>query len=357
MSKEKPQKLGEIQLAEACRKGDRRAQARLYETYGKQMMAVCIRYARDRDEAQDLFQDGFIKVFRKIGMYDGKGPLGAWIRRTIANNALDYLRKHKQLTREQQNTLQTLADQVMILMELRRKNRELKEKEAAANEHIKELEKFAYVVSHDLKSPLNNIFSLSSLLRDGCEDRLTESEKRSLNFLQESASSLGELIDGILNHYRSDKLLDADREHISAADLLDKVTGLFSRKAKFSYIFKNGVDLMNIQSAPVQQILINLIANGIKYNDAEIPHILIEIGLEEDCYRLSVKDDGRGIAAEDRERIFDLFSTLAAADRNNKQGTGIGLATVKKLVEKLDGEITVDSEPGQGSTFTFTAAR
>lgn len=95
MSKEKPQKLGDIQLAEACRKGDKRAQARLYETYGKQMMAVCIRYARDTDEAQDLFQDGFIKVFRKIGMYDGKGPLGAWIRRTIANNALDYLRKHK----------------------------------------------------------------------------------------------------------------------------------------------------------------------------------------------------------------------------------------------------------------------
>lgn len=265
--------------------------------------------------------------------------------------------KPKQLTREQQNTLQILADQVVILLELRRKNRELKEKEAAANDHIKELEKFAYVVSHDLKSPLNNIFSLSSLLRDGCEDRLNESEKRSLDFLQESASSLGDLIDGILNHYRSDKLLEADKEQISAADLLDKVTGLFSKKAKFSYILRNGVDILNIQSAPIQQVLINLITNGLKYNDAKIPHIQIEITADDDFYRFSVADDGRGIAAEDMDRIFVLFATLSSTDRNNKQGTGIGLATVKKLTEKLGGEITVDSQPGEGSTFSFTAKR
>lgn len=94
LSKAITSKLEDIQLAQACERGNKRAQAQLYETYGKQMMAVCIRYARDHDEAQDLFHDGFVKVFRKIGMYDGKGPLGAWIRRTIANNALDYLRKH-----------------------------------------------------------------------------------------------------------------------------------------------------------------------------------------------------------------------------------------------------------------------
>jgi RNA polymerase sigma-70 factor (ECF subfamily) len=93
MHKETLENLEDIQLAKACQEGNQRAQAQLYETYGKQMMSVCIRYARDNDEAQDLFQDGFIKVFRKIGLYDGKGPIGAWIRRTMANNALDHLRK------------------------------------------------------------------------------------------------------------------------------------------------------------------------------------------------------------------------------------------------------------------------
>ncbi len=95
MDIERPDNVEDIQLAEACLKGDKRAQAQLYETFGNQMMAVCIRYARDPDEAKDLFQDGFIKVFRKIDRYDGKGPLGAWIRRIMANNALDHLRRQK----------------------------------------------------------------------------------------------------------------------------------------------------------------------------------------------------------------------------------------------------------------------
>jgi signal transduction histidine kinase len=103
--------------------------------------------------------------------------------------------------------------------------------------------------------------------------------------------------------------------------------------------------------------MINLISNGLKYNDSKIPHIQIEISVEEDYYRFSVKDNGRGIAKKDLEQIFDLFHTLSETDRNDKQGTGIGLATVKKLTEKLGGQILVDSQPGEGSTFTFTPKR
>ena len=88
------------QLAKACMDGNSKAQAMLYERHSGQMMALCLRYGRDYEEAQDMFQDGFIKVFNKLDKYDGKGPLGAWIRRTIANNALDHLRRIK---REQRN--------------------------------------------------------------------------------------------------------------------------------------------------------------------------------------------------------------------------------------------------------------
>ncbi|MGB6037835.1 MAG: sigma-70 family RNA polymerase sigma factor [Cryomorphaceae bacterium] len=88
------------QLAKACMDGNSKAQSLLYERHSRQMMALCLRYGRDYEEAQDMFQDGFIKVFNKLDKYDGKGPLGAWIRRTIANNALDHLRKVK---REQRN--------------------------------------------------------------------------------------------------------------------------------------------------------------------------------------------------------------------------------------------------------------
>lgn len=87
-------------MAEACCKGNKKAQAMLYERYSRQMMGVCLRYGHDYEEARDMFQEGFIKVFNKLDKYNGKGPLGAWIRRTIVNNALDHLRK---LQREQKN--------------------------------------------------------------------------------------------------------------------------------------------------------------------------------------------------------------------------------------------------------------
>jgi len=85
----------DMQLAEACLSGNEKAQAQLFEQYSGQMMALCLRYGRDYEEARDMFQDGFIKVFQKLNMYNGKGPLGAWIRRTMANNALDQIRKNK----------------------------------------------------------------------------------------------------------------------------------------------------------------------------------------------------------------------------------------------------------------------
>jgi RNA polymerase sigma-70 factor (ECF subfamily) len=87
--------LEDIALAKACLAGDGKAQHILFNRYSGQMMALCLRYAGDHDEAQDLLQEGFVKVFHKLDMYNGKGPLGAWIRRTIANNALDHLRRNK----------------------------------------------------------------------------------------------------------------------------------------------------------------------------------------------------------------------------------------------------------------------
>ncbi len=95
MQKATHSEVEDIQLAKACINGNDRAQTQLFQRFSKQMMAVCLRYGSDYDEAQDMFQDGFIKVFQKLDMYNGKGPLGAWIRRTMVNNALDHLRRNK----------------------------------------------------------------------------------------------------------------------------------------------------------------------------------------------------------------------------------------------------------------------
>jgi len=85
----------DLQLAEACIGGDSRAQAQLFEIYSPPMMAMCLRYGENYAEAQDMLQNGFVKVYQKLHLYNGKGPLGAWIRKTVANNALDQIRKNR----------------------------------------------------------------------------------------------------------------------------------------------------------------------------------------------------------------------------------------------------------------------
>jgi RNA polymerase sigma-70 factor (ECF subfamily) len=88
--------MTETEIISACLRGDSVAQARLYNTYARKMMGVCLRYAANRDEAQDILQDGFIKVFEKLGTFQGQGSFEGWIRRIIVNTALDQYRKNKQ---------------------------------------------------------------------------------------------------------------------------------------------------------------------------------------------------------------------------------------------------------------------
>lgn len=85
--------MNEQQLIEGCRKGDRRAQKVLYETYARKMMGVCLRYVNDRETARDLVQDGFLKVFTHIDSYSGEGSFEGWLRKIFVNSALEYLRK------------------------------------------------------------------------------------------------------------------------------------------------------------------------------------------------------------------------------------------------------------------------
>jgi signal transduction histidine kinase len=106
----------------------------------------------------------------------------------------------------------------------------------------------------------------------------------------------------------------------------------------------------------LEQILLNLIANSLKYNDKD--KIVIDIGCEEKNgkYHFTLSDNGIGIPKEKQTEIFDLFTTVGNLDRHGNKGHGIGLSTVKKLVTSLDGEISVTSELNKGATFSFSVA-
>ncbi|MCB0772788.1 MAG: sigma-70 family RNA polymerase sigma factor [Flavobacteriales bacterium] len=92
------------QMVAGCLSGDRIAQKALYQAYARKMMSICMRYAPNREQAQDILQDGFVKVFQKMDHYRGEGPLGGWIARTMVNTALDHLRRNKPFEHSQDLT-------------------------------------------------------------------------------------------------------------------------------------------------------------------------------------------------------------------------------------------------------------
>lgn len=111
---------------------------------------------------------------------------------------------------------------------------------------------------------------------------------------------------------------------------------------------------MITNKAALDQILINLLANAIKYNDKAITEIKIGISETDKYYELFIQDNGPGIAPKNQEKIFKVFEVLSESDKYGRSGNGIGLVTVKKLVEKLGGIIKLESIMGEGSKFTFT---
>lgn len=117
--------------------------------------------------------------------------------------------------------------------------------------------------------------------------------------------------------------------------------------------FSGSAESIKANKVVVELILRNLISNAIKYNDKPIAEIQVTIDEDEEKYHFQVKDNGPGIAPEYHERIFELFETVSDADRYGHRGTGMGLATVKKLLHKLGGSIKVTSKPGKGATFGF----
>lgn len=111
---------------------------------------------------------------------------------------------------------------------------------------------------------------------------------------------------------------------------------------------------MNANRAALEQIILNLVGNSLKYNDKEKIKIDIDCYEKEDCYHFKITDNGIGIPKNKMNHIFGLFATTGELDRYGKKGNGIGLSTVKKLVEKLGGEIKVTSQLGKGTTFQFS---
>ncbi|MGK4566893.1 sensor histidine kinase [Flavobacterium sp. 3HN19-14] len=265
--------------------------------------------------------------------------------------------KPKELSREQLTALKALSNQVVSLFELRKSKMLLEKFTKDLETRNSELDKFAQVAAHDIKSPLNNISSLTQILLSDYSDKLDDNAKMLMEMLDVSSNSLRNLVDGILEHSKCDTVLIEKRTVFNIEALVDETIGMLDNEKQ--YHFKKSFEdkALYTNRVALQQILINLIANAIKYNDKIKVEIEIGFAEAEETYEFFIKDNGPGIAEEHRERIFNIFEVLTSEDRFGNRGCGIGLSTVKKLVAGLGGKISVDSKIGSGTTFSFTITK
>jgi signal transduction histidine kinase len=247
--------------------------------------------------------------------------------------------------------LEKLANQVINLLELRRKNFLLVENHNSLLEKYKDLEQFATIVSHDIKSPLNNIMMLTKLLQENNGSQLDNDGNQMLEYIFKSSEELKKLVDAILQYYKNENEFVDLTEKIRLNDFMKYVVDILDTKHEFEFILPEKNHKFYSNKMALGQILYNLVSNAIKYNDK--PHGIITIGFEEqdEFYVISVNDNGQGIEESNFDKIFNVFETLGKSDRFKSKGTGIGLSTVQKMVQKLNGRIELKSEVGVGSEF------
>ena len=261
--------------------------------------------------------------------------------------------KPKLLSQVQIKSLSALANQVMNLLELRKSERLLEQALLNLEEKNDELERFAYIAAHDLKSPLNNITSLINLFINNYGDSVHQKGHEILEHIKHSSRKLKKFIDGLLQYSKNATILKEEKTFIDLETLKDDIIGLFSFDTEAVITLNSKLEHIHANRTAIEQILINVVSNAIKYNDKDFA--IIEIGVSEDksFYDFYVQDNGPGIPKDKQDKMFEIFSVLNEKDQFGESGNGIGLATVKKLVLALKGSIEIKSQQGDGLTFIF----
>jgi PAS domain S-box-containing protein len=215
----------------------------------------------------------------------------------------------------------------------------------------RELNSFAYVVSHDLKAPLRAIDSLTKWLAADYKDKFDDEGREQLNLLLGRVKRMHDLIDGILQYSRAGRALEEVAD-VDLAAVIPGVVGALAPPDHMSVALEGRFPVVRASRVKLEQVFQNLLSNAIKYTDK--PQGLIRVGCSEEggCWKFGVSDNGPGIEEKDRERVFQLFQTLKSRDQCDS--TGVGLAVVKKIVETYGGRVWVESNVGEGSTFYFT---
>ena len=272
--------------------------------------------------------------------------------RYAARELRELAQTFNQMAHQLSGAYQTLEEKVtQRTSELQAANQEL----ARANKLKSE---FLANVSHELRTPLSAIIGFSQILLDGIDGPLSDEQQQDILQVNKSGQSLLGLINQILDLSKIEAgKMELVMERVELAPLvqgvLDSISPLAQEKGlRIDTRFAPGLPAVEVDPSRLKQILINLLSNAVKFTDRG--HIEVVAQSSGRMVRIAVKDTGIGISAEAQKLIFEEFVQGDGSSTRRHGGTGLGLSIVRKLVEMHGGAITVISEPGLGSTFTFT---
>ncbi|MGZ0745795.1 sensor histidine kinase [Haloparvum sp. AD34] len=244
----------------------------------------------------------------------------------------------------------TMAELAETTRELDATRAELEESVDQLEESNDRLEQFAYAASHDLQEPLRMVASYLQLIEQQYGDELDEEGKEYLEYATDGAERMKTMIEGLLDYSRVE--MDGDPfEPVDLGEIADDVREDLQVQIEEADATVEVGDLPTVRGDPDQlrQLLQNLVSNGIKYNGDDPPHVEVLAERQGEHAVVSVSDDGIGIDPDDQGRVFEVFKRLHTRDEYD--GAGVGLALCERIAERHGGEITVDSEPGEGTTF------
>ncbi len=228
---------------------------------------------------------------------------------------------------------------------------ELQEKNHQLERSNRDLEDFAYIASHDLKSPLSGIHSAALWLEEDLQGGLSDESRELLNLMRSRINRMETLLDDLLTFSRLGRADAAVRE-TGLAGIVDSIIEILNPPVHIKIRVEGELPMAVAAGAQLEQVLRNLINNAIKHHDKPNGEVVLSAKRVGNFVELVVRDDGPGILPQFHDKIFQLFQTLKR--RDEVEGTGMGLAIVKRLVEHQNCRITVHSEGnGAGTQFRF----
>ena len=262
-------------------------------------------------------------------------------------------RNRKDFTEEELSLMKAVADLMVTAIERKRAQAALQLTAEEVKRSNRDLEQFAYIASHDLQEPLRAVGGYVKLLQRRFPQNMDPKALEYIHGAADGAERMERLISDLLAFSRvgarGGAFSPADLDAILTESLHNLQAGIVSTRA---HVTRDALPTLAVDATQMMQLFQNLIGNAIKFRGEQAPEIHVGARKEPGRWVFSVRDNGIGIEPQYFERIFQIFQRLHT--RQHYAGTGIGLAICKKIVERHDGAIWVESGPGQGSTFFFS---